>query len=68
MEIDYRLLRNTAKAPGPSDYQDLESTNKMSNSTTRKCNGSTVVGKALRKSYFDIPAERDVPGPGNYRL
>ena len=68
MELDYRVLRHTAKKPGPTDYQDLESVNALTNVTTKKNSGRAVVGKALRKSFFDIPGERDVPGPGNYRL
>ena len=68
MEIDYRVLRHTAKKPGPMDYQDLESTNALTNFTTKKNSGRAIVGKALRKSYFDIPAERNIPGPGSYRF
>ena len=68
MELEYRVLRHTAKKPGPTDYQDLESVNALTNVTTKKNSGRAVVGRALRKSYFDIPGERDVPGPGNYRL
>ena len=68
MELEYRVLRHTAKKPGPTDYQDLESTNNLTNLTTKKSTGNTVVGKAIRKSFFDIPGDRDVPGPGNYRI